>query len=129
MSFQEVKYVKSVFFDCYKIIANVHSTGSWFYICHQYSGCQLIKDFVKCQKRYCFICQFQDRFNLWELNEIKKEVKKVKNYYMDIINAVCEIKKVTTFAENFWERDIHYMTKKDGVHTYFNEMKNFLSQL
>ena len=48
---------------------------------------------------------------------------------MDIINAVCEIKKVTTFEENFWERDIHYMTKKDGVHTYFNEMKNFLSQL
>ena len=63
------------------------------------------------------------------MNEIKKEVKKVKNYYMDIINAVCEIKKVTTFEENFWERDIHYMTKKDGVHTYFNEMKNFLSQL
>ena len=103
--------------------------GSWFCICHQYSGCQLIKDFVKCQKRYCCICQFQDRFDLWELNDIKREVKKLKNYYMEIMTAVCEIKKVTMCKENFWERDIHYVIKNDGIHTYFKEMKNFLFQL
>ena len=78
MSFQEVEYVKSILFECYKIIENVHLIGSWFCICHQYSGCQLIKNFVKRQKRYCCTCQFQDQFNLWELNEIKREVKKNK---------------------------------------------------
>ena len=117
MSFQEVEYVKSVFFECHKIIENVHSIGSWFCICHQYSDYQLIKDFVWRQQRYCCICQFQDRFNLWELNEIKREVKKLKNYYMDIMTAVCEIKKVMECEENFWGRDIHYVIKNDGIYT------------
>ena len=76
MPAQEVEYVKAIFFECYKSIENIHSIGSWFCICHQYSGCQLKKDFVKDQKRYCFICQFQDSFNPWELNEIKREVNK-----------------------------------------------------
>ena len=104
---------------------NVHSIRSWFCICHQYSGCPLIKDFIKRQKRYCCICQFQDRFNLWELNEIKGEIKKIKNYYMDITTAVCEIKKVTTCEENLWERDIQCVIKNDCIHTYSNEMKKF----
>ena len=92
MPAQEVEYVKAIFFECYKIIENIHSTGSWFCIWHQYSGCQLIKDFVKDQKRYCCIHQFQDSFNLWELNEIKRKVNKLKKYYMDIMVAVSEIK-------------------------------------
>ena len=120
--------MKSIFFACYKIIENIHLIGCWFCICHQYSGCQLIKDFVKRQKDCC-ICQFQNRFNLWELNEIKKEVKKLKNYYMDIITAVCEIKKVTACEENFCERDFHYVIKNDCIYTYFNKMKKFLFQL
>ena len=45
------------------------------------------------------------------------------------MTAVCEIKKVTACEENFWELDIHYVIKNDGIHTYFNEMKNFLFQL
>ena len=36
---------------------------------------------------------------------------------MDIMTAVCEIKKVTVCKENFWERDIHYVIKNDGIHT------------
>ena len=48
---------------------------------------------------------------------------------MDIITAVCEIKKVTACEENLWERDIHYVVKNDGIHTYFKEMKHFLFQL
>ena len=126
---QEGEYVKVIFFEGYKIIENIHSVGSWLCICYQYSRCQLIKDFIKGQKRYCCICQFQDSFNLWELNEIKREVNKLKKYYMDIAVAVFEIKKVTACEDNFWERDIHYVIKNNGLHTYFNEMKNFSFQL
>ena len=46
MSAQEVEYVKAIFGECYKIIENIHLIGSWVCIFHQYSGCQLIKDFV-----------------------------------------------------------------------------------
>ena len=106
MPAQKVEYVKVIFFECYKIIENIHSIGSSFYICHQYSGCQLIKYFIKAQKRYCCIYQFQDSFNHWELNEIKREVNKLKKYYMDIMVAVCQIKKVTACEDNFWERDM-----------------------
>ena len=106
MSAQEGEYVKVIFFGSYKIIENIHSIGSWLCICYQYSCCQFIKDFKNGQKRYCCICQFQDSFNLWELNEIKREVNKLKKYYMDIMVAVCQIKKVTACEDNFWERDM-----------------------
>ena len=129
MSAQEVEYVKAIFFECYNIIENIQSIGSWFCICHQYSGCQVIKDFIKGQKRYCCICQFQDSFNLWELNEIKKEVNKLKIYYMDIMVAVREIKTVAACEDNFCERDIHYATKNNAIHTYFSKMRKFLFQL
>ena len=72
MSAQEVEYIQAIFFECYKIIENIHSIGSWFCIWHQYSGCQLIKGFIKGQKRYCYISQFQDSFNLWQFVKLKK---------------------------------------------------------
>ena len=43
--------------------------------------------------------------------------------------AVCEIEKVATCEDNFWERDIHYVIKNNGIHTCFNEMKKFLFPL
>ena len=48
---------------------------------------------------------------------------------MDIMAVACEIKKVTACEDNFWQPDIHYVIKNNGIHTYFNEMKNFLFQL
>ena len=51
--------MKSIFFRRYEIIENVHSIGSWFCICHQYSGCQLIKDFVKRQKDIVVFVNFK----------------------------------------------------------------------
>ena len=48
---------------------------------------------------------------------------------MDIMVAACEIKKVTACEDNFWERDIHYVIKNNGIHTYFNEIKKNLFQL
>ena len=45
---------------------------------------------------------------------------------MDIMVAVCKIKKVTARKDNFLERDINYVIKNNGIHTYFNEMKIFL---
>ena len=47
---------------------------------------------------------------------------------MDIMVASCEIKKVTACEDNFWELDIHYVIKNNGIRTYFNEMKYFLFQ-
>ena len=44
---------------------------------------------------------------------------------MDLVAAVCAIKKVTTCEDNFWKRDMHYVNKNNGIHTYFNEMKHF----
>ena len=48
---------------------------------------------------------------------------------MDIMVAVCEIKKLTACENNFWGCDIRYVIKNNGIHTYFNEMKKFLFQL
>ena len=50
---------------------------------------------------------------------------------MDIMKAVCEIKKITARKGNlkFLITDIHYVFKNDSVHTLLNEMKDFLFQL
>ena len=61
--------------------------------------------------------------------KLKERSINFKKYYMDIMVAVFEIKKVTACEDNFWERDIHYVIKNNGIHTYFNEMKIFLFQL
>ena len=61
--------------------------------------------------------------------KLKERSINFKKYYMDIVVAVFEIKKVTACEDNFWERDIHYVIKNNGIHTYFNEMKIFLFQL
>ena len=61
--------------------------------------------------------------NLWELNEIKREVNKLKKYYMDIMVGLSEIEKVTACEDNFWDCDIHYVIKNNGIQTlifYFN---------
>ena len=61
--------------------------------------------------------------------KLKERSINLKKYYMDITVAVFEIKKVTACEDNFWERDIHYVIKNNGIHTYFNEMKSFSFQL
>ena len=47
MSFLEVENTKYIFFECYKIIENIQSVGSWYCLCHEYSECQEIKIFIK----------------------------------------------------------------------------------
>ena len=54
MSAQEVEYKKAIFLGCYKTIENIHSIESWLCIYHQDSDCQLIKVFIKGQKRYYY---------------------------------------------------------------------------
>ena len=51
---------------------------------HEYLGCQEIKYFIKNERRSCCICHFQDIFNLWELNEVKRQINKFKKCYMEI---------------------------------------------
>ena len=36
---------------------------------------------------------------------------------MDIMVGVSEIEKVTACEDNFWERDIHYVIKNNGIQT------------
>ena len=81
MSFLEVEYAKKLSFECYKIIVNIQSVGSWYCMCHEYLGCQEIKTFIKNERRYCCICQFQDTFNLWELNKVKRQIKQIFQQY------------------------------------------------
>ena len=93
-----------------------------------YSGCCSLEKFLRLKKRYCCICQFQDRFNLWGLNEIKRDLPKLKKYYSEIMKEVCEIKKVIASKESFWEREIYYIIRSDGVFIFFNKAKkNYFS--
>ena len=126
MSSGEVDHVRDLFFKCYKIIENKHSLGNLFCHCYQCHVCPSLKIFLKEEKSYCSICVFQGSFNFWELNEIKRGRVKLNNYYSEILKICCGAKKTCDFEENFWERDMHFAVKSDGVYTYSNEMKDFI---
>ena len=133
MSFQEVDLANFFFFffffECYKAIENFQSAGYWYSRCGQCSGCQTIQSLIRQKKRYCCICQFQDDYHLLKLSEIKRDIVKLRKNYSNIMKDLCEIKKIISTEENFWERDIHYVLNNNGLRFYINEMKDFLFQL
>lgn len=69
----EVDQSKQTFYNCYKIIDNIQSNGFWYCRCCNFSGCQTVLSFLKNDKRYCFVCQFQDGFSY--LNCIRSKGK------------------------------------------------------
>ena len=87
----------------------MHSLGNLFCYCYRCQGCPSLKKFLKEEKRYCSICVFQDSFNLWELNEIKRDRVKLNNYCSEILKVYCEAKTACAFEENFRECDIHFV--------------------
>ena len=103
----------------------MHSLGNLFCYCYQCQGCPPLKNFLKEEKKYCSICVFQDSFNLLELNESKRDRVKLNNYYSEILKVCCEAKKTCAFEENFCERNIHFVVKKDSVYTSVNGIKDF----
>ena len=101
--------MKSLFFVIYKIIDNINTAGHWFCFCYRCQGRQTINGFLKGRKRYCLIRQFQDRFSLYELHQIKRDLWKLTAYVLKIMEHVFEIKQELAYEENFWERGIHYI--------------------
>ena len=65
---------KKVFFEGYKSIENFQAVDVC--LCEQYRGCQSIENFQKNKRRYCYVCQSQDRFNLILLNQVSLISKK-----------------------------------------------------
>ena len=127
MSSVEVDQVKQTFYDCYKVIDNIHSTGFWYCRCHVFSGCQTILSFLKNNKRYCFVCQFQDEFSLFELHKIKRFgfTHYLRRYHKKILDRIEEMRPFYTKEQYFWNREIHYIVKSD----YYNETVSFLFNL
>ena len=103
----------------------MHSLGNLFCYCYQCQGCPPLKNFLKEEKKYCSICVFQDSFNLLELNESKRDRVKLNNYYSEILKVCCEAKRTCAFEENFYERNIHFVVKNDGVYTSVNGIEDF----
>ena len=93
MSSGEIDHVKELFYECNKIIQNMHSSGNLFCHCCRCHGFPSLKKFLKEEKWCCSICVFQHSFNLWELNEIKRDRVKLNDYYSEILKVCCEAKK------------------------------------
>ena len=47
---------------------------------------------------------------------------------MEFFSTIWEIKKVSLSADNFWERDVHYIIRDSEVKTFLSKMKDFLFQ-
>ena len=125
MSFVEVDEVKQTFYDYYKIIDNIQSTGFWYCRCHEISGCPTILSFLKNDNQYCFLCQFQDEFSFFELHKIKRFRFYLKSYHKKIVDRIEEMRPFYSEEQYFWNREIHFIVKNN----YYNEMIDFLFNL
>ena len=102
----------------------MNTAGHWFCFCCQCHGCQTIKEFLERRRSYCLICQFQDRFRLCELHQVKRDLQKPKSYSSKRLEHVWNVKKQIASEEDFWERDIPYIVLDNGVvYVYFNKLK------
>ena len=50
MSSKEVDYVKTLFFESFKVIENMHTIGHWFCVCQYYSGCRSLEKILRLKK-------------------------------------------------------------------------------
>ena len=125
MSFAEVNEAKRMFYECYKIIDNILSKGFWYCRCHEYSGCPTILNFLKNDKRYCYVCQFQDEFSFFRLHKIKKFRFYLKRYHKKILDRIEEMRPFYSEEQYFWSRDIHYTV----TNNYLNELIDYLFNL
>ena len=85
---------------------------------------KVLRTYKKNKKRYCCISQFQDRFDLILLNQVKFDLKKLVCLYNKILIGLVEIKKL---AKSVMDEDIFYIF--NNVKIYLEEMINFLFYL
>ena len=93
---------------CYKIIDNILSKGFWYCRCHEYSGFPTILNVLKNDKRYCYVCQFQDEFSFFGLHKIKRFQFYLKRYRKKILDRIEEMRPFYSEEQYFWSRDVHY---------------------
>ena len=92
MSFKQKEVQKEYFFKSYIAIENIANVGHLHCCCQIYSGCQTIHNFLRNLKRYCCYCQFADYYNLHSLNEIKRDVVRMKKLYNEILGDTENLK-------------------------------------
>ena len=104
MSFKQTEVQKEYFFKYYIAIENIANIGHLYCCCQIYSGCQTIQNFLRNLKRYCCYCQFADYYNLHSLNEIKRDVVRMKKIYNEILGDIENLKvyqNVNHFVSDF----------------------------
>ena len=72
--------------------------------CQIYSGCPVIKNFLKCERRYCCFFQFVDPYSFHLLNKVKRDINCMKTLYNEILADLETFKlyqNVNHFASNF----------------------------
>ena len=104
MSFIQIEQQKEYFFKSYIAIENIANIGHLYCCCQIYSGSQTIHNFLRNLKMYCYYCQFADCYNLHSLNEIKRDVVRIKKLYNEILGDVENLKvyqNVNQFVSDF----------------------------
>ena len=92
---------------------------------------KVLRTFKKNLKRCCCISQFQDRFDLILLNQVKFDIKKLVCLYNKILIALVEIKKTCKLNNgecSLLEKDIFYIFNSNDK-IYLEEMVIFLFYL
>lgn len=88
MSFKRNRKTKRMFFKYFAIIENINNFGHWLCCCKYYFGCQTINNCLGKQKRYCCYCHFTNRHSKFMLQNIKRDYKKLQNYYDEVVQEI-----------------------------------------
>ena len=121
----EVDESKQTFYECYKIIDNILPKAFWYCHCYEYSGCPTVLSYLKNDKKYWCVCQFQDDFSFFERHEVKRFQSYLKQYHEKFLARIDEVKPFYSAEQYFWNKNVHYTFRN----IYLNELIDYLFNL
>ena len=96
-----------IFDECYRIIEHFLSRSYHYCLCDMYHGCPTKGDCLTGTRYYCCICRVYMYYSIDELNTVKRDEVKLKNFYLDILKDIEEIKKVRC-DNDFWDDEVEF---------------------
>ena len=105
-------FQKESFPECYRIIQHFMGDTYFYCLCDLYKGCQTYVDFIHRVRSYCSICKVYNHYSIDDLHQVKKDMRKLIDFYKSLTEDLLDIEKVGGKNVIFWEDNIEFKFRK-----------------
>ena len=76
-------------------------------MCDLYQGCQTKRDCLEGARDYCCVCRILNHYSIDELNTVKRDIFKLTEFYLNLMDDVREIYKGKSDL-NLWNDEFEF---------------------